>query len=53
MVGELLGVDSTRPDKESSGSGPDVSWRLPGEPALLIELKSEKIQNCGVSIYER
>lgn len=52
VVGELLGVDSTRPDKESSGSGPDVSWRLPGEPALLIELKSEKYKTAE-SVYTK
>lgn len=41
VLGELLGMNSTRPDKEF-GTGPDVLWRIEGGPALCIEVKTNK-----------
>lgn len=41
ILGQLLGMHSTRPDKEF-GTGPDVLWWLPGYPALCIEVKTDK-----------
>jgi hypothetical protein len=40
-LGEYLGLDSTRPEKEH-GTGPDDLWFSPGEPALCIEAKNDK-----------
>ena len=40
-LGEYLGLDSTRPEKEH-GTGPDDLWRSPGGPALCMEVKNEK-----------
>lgn len=41
VLGELLGMNSTRPDKEF-GTGPDVLWRIEGMPALCMEAKTNK-----------
>lgn len=41
VLGELLGMTSTRPDKEH-GTGPDVLWVIEGGPALCIEVKTDK-----------
>lgn len=41
VLGELLGMTSTRPDKEF-GTGPDVLWHIEGMPALCIEVKTNK-----------
>jgi tetratricopeptide (TPR) repeat protein len=41
VLGELLGMTSTRPDKEF-GTGPDVLWLVEGLPALCIEVKTNK-----------
>lgn len=40
-LGQYLGLDATRPDKER-GTGPDVLWVTPDQPALLIEAKTDK-----------
>lgn len=41
-VGQLLGFDSTRPDKEDErGGGPDNLWRLSTNEFLVVELKTE------------
>lgn len=41
MLGQFLGLASTRPDKEY-GTGPDVLWHLDGHTALCMELKTDK-----------
>ena len=43
-LGSLLGFDSTRPDKQYK-SGPDNLWHYSNNHYLLIECKSEKMQN--------
>lgn len=43
-LGELLGFDSTRPDKQYK-CGPDNLWHYSNNHYLLIECKSEKMQN--------
>ncbi len=43
-LGSLLGFDSTRPDKQFK-SGPDNLWHYSNNHYLLIECKSEKMQN--------
>jgi hypothetical protein len=40
-LGQWLGLDSSRPDKEF-GTGPDVLWSIPDGPALSMELKTNK-----------
>jgi hypothetical protein len=40
-LGEFLGMNSTRPDHEH-GTGPDVLWASEGQPALCMEVKSDK-----------
>ena len=40
-LGEYLGLDSIRPEKEV-GTGPDVLWDTPGGPAFNQELKTDK-----------
>lgn len=44
-LGSLLGFDSIRPDKQYK-SGPDNLWHYSNNHYLLIECKSEKMQNC-------
>lgn len=39
-VGEMLGFNSSRPDKETSGKGPDNLWALGNGKYLVIECKS-------------
>jgi tetratricopeptide (TPR) repeat protein len=41
-LGEFLGMNSTRPDKEH-GTGPDVLWTSHAQSALCMEIKSDKI----------
>ena len=41
-LGQYLGLDSTRPEKEF-GTGPDVLWTLEGGLALCMELKTDKL----------
>ena len=43
VLGELLGLESTRPDNEY-GTGPDVFWRLNNEICLCIEVKTDKAE---------
>ena len=43
-LGSLLGFESTRPDKQFK-SGPDNLWHYSNKHYLLIECKSEKMQN--------
>lgn len=43
-LGEYLGLDSSRPDKEV-GTGPDVLWDTPGGPVFNQELKTDKDPN--------
>lgn len=40
-LGEYLGLDSTRPEKEH-GTGPDDLWLSAGGPALCMEAKNDK-----------
>lgn len=40
-LGQYLGLEATRPDKEFS-TGPDVLWHSPSLPALCIEVKTNK-----------
>ena len=40
-LGQYLGIDSSRPDKER-GTGPDVLWETSDCPALCIEVKTDK-----------
>lgn len=41
-AGQLLGFDSTRPEKEDNrGGGPDNLWRLSTNEFLVVELKTE------------
>ena len=40
-LGEYLGLNSTRPEKEF-GTGPDDLWRVPNGIALCMEVKSDK-----------
>jgi tetratricopeptide (TPR) repeat protein len=42
-LGQMLGLDSSRPDKEF-GTGPDVLWNVIGNPVLSMELKTGKIE---------
>lgn len=42
-TGEILGFVSSRPDKETSGIGPDNLWALPDNTYLVIECKSGAI----------
>ncbi len=49
VLGELLGMNSTRPDKEF-GTGPDVLWRSGGMPTLCMEVKTNKE---GSSNYQK
>jgi len=49
MLGEYLGLDSTRPEKEH-GTGPDVLWASPGTPSLCLEVKSGK---DDASVYRK
>ena len=45
-VGQLLGFDSTRPEKEDvRAGGPDNLWRLSTNEFLVIELKTEISRN--------
>ncbi len=39
-VGEILGFESTRPDEETSGKGPDNLWAIGNNKYLVIECKS-------------
>lgn len=39
-VGEILGFKSSRPDKETSGKGPDNLWAIGNSKYLVIECKS-------------
>jgi tetratricopeptide (TPR) repeat protein len=41
ILGQYLGLHSSRPDKEFD-TGPDVLWHSPGQPALCIEVKTNK-----------
>lgn len=38
-LGSFLGLDSSRPDNDV-GTGPDVLWFVPGQPAWSLELKT-------------
>jgi hypothetical protein len=40
-VGKILGFKSSRPDKETSGKGPDNLWALGEGKYLVVECKSE------------
>ena len=44
-LGNLLGFESTRPDKQYK-TGPDNLWQYSNNHSLLIECKSEKMQNA-------
>ena len=44
-LGSLLGFESTRPDKQYK-TGPDNLWQYSNNHYLLIECKSEKMQNA-------
>ncbi len=39
-AGEILGFESSRPDKETSGKGPDNLWAIGNSKYLVIECKS-------------
>jgi len=41
-LGQYLGLNSTRPDKEF-GTGPDVSWEISDHPTLCMEVKTDKV----------
>lgn len=41
IVGEFLGLQSSRPDNEFH-TGPDVLWDTPGGPVLSLEVKTNK-----------
>lgn len=40
-LGEYLGLEASRPDNDV-GTGPDVLWKSPGQPAFNQELKTGK-----------
>jgi hypothetical protein len=43
-LGEYLGYDATRPDKETGGKGPDDLWANPEETlVLLFDAKTKKV----------
>lgn len=42
-AGEILGFDSSRPDKATSGKGPDNLWAIGDNKYLVIECKSGAI----------
>ena len=47
-LGEYLGLESSRPDKEV-GTGPDVLWDTAGGPAFNQELKTDKAPTSNYS----
>lgn len=49
LLGEYLGLDATRPEKEY-GTGPDVLWASPGTPSLCLEVKTGK---DDASVYRK
>ena len=40
-IGKIIGFDSTRPDKETKGEGPDNLWAIGNNQYLVIECKNE------------
>ena len=40
-IGKIIGFDSTRPDKETKGEGPDNLWAIGNNLYLVIECKNE------------
>jgi hypothetical protein len=44
-VGEILGFESSRPDKETAGKGPDNLWAIGNNKYLVIECKSGATSN--------
>jgi hypothetical protein len=48
-LGQYLGFQSTRPDKEH-GTGPDVLWSFSEQAAFCVDVKSDK--ECG-SVYRK
>ena len=44
-VGEVLGFISTRPDKETSGQGPDNLWAIGNNKYFIIECKSGAVSD--------
>lgn len=50
-LGELLGCDSQRPEKEY-GKGPDVLWQLADGTYLIIEAKSE-VDSSNLTISKK
>jgi hypothetical protein len=46
LLGSFLGFESSRPDKENRGAGPDVLWSLGGFPVLGLEAKSNKYKTA-------
>lgn len=49
LLGQLLGLDSERPEKEY-GTGPDVLWKFSDGSAWCIEVKTDKSQQ---SVYKK
>ena len=45
-LGQYLGLESTRPDKEH-GTGPDVLWRSEDGFALVMEVKTDKEESSS------
>ncbi len=45
-LGQYLGLESTRPDKEH-GTGPDVLWRSDDGFALVMEVKTDKEESSS------
>lgn len=41
ILGNLLGFDASRPEKEQGDGGPDVLWAMSTEQYAVIELKTE------------
>lgn len=43
-IGEYLGYDATRPEKQTDGKGPDDMWVVPsGSPVLVFDAKTRKV----------
>ena len=49
ILGQYLGLHSSRPDKEFA-TGPDVLWHSPDQPALCMEVKTNKDE---ISTYQK
>ena len=50
-IGIILGFDSTRPDKETKGEGPDNLWAIGNNQYLVIECKNEATSETVSKTY--